>query len=353
MKKKYILIFSDFTKNKNGRNEVTEYVLKKFSNKFNLLKINTGIPYGSSNYTLFFKKILLIFNAITQTSNLKKKINSTYFVLSGGKGLFFDLLIIVYLKILNKKIYIHHHSFSYLNNHSYLIYILSLIGKKNVIHIVLCNLMKKKLKKYKLIKKIIVLSNIILINKRKSFKNFNKKIKIGFISNIDFDKGISEYFEVINNLNNKNFEGLVAGPFLNKKVKSFVLKKVKKYKNIKYLGPIYDRKKNKFYRDLDVLLFPSYYKNEAEPLVIYEAQSYNILVISNSLGCTSAMIENEKDGFLISNKNEYTKKATQILLKLQSNSVKFNKVKKNLFNKYKLKIIKNNKVFNSLLELVN
>ena len=65
------------------------------------------------------------------------------------------------------------------------------------------------------------------------------------------------------------------------------------------------------------------------------------------------MIENDKDGFLISNKNQYIKKATQILLKLQFNSVKFNKVKKNLFNKYKLKISENNQVFNNLLELVN
>ena len=88
MKKKYILIFSDFTKNKNGRNEVTEYVLKKFSNKFNLLKINTGIPYGSSNYTLFFKKILLIFNAITQTSNLKKKSIPHILFCQEGRGFF-------------------------------------------------------------------------------------------------------------------------------------------------------------------------------------------------------------------------------------------------------------------------
>jgi len=262
-------------------------------------------------------------------------------------------LIIIYLNLLNKKIYIHHHSFSYLNTYSYLIYILSLIGKKNITHIVLCNLMKKKLKKYKFIKKIVVLSNIIFVKKKNSLKYPKKKIKIGFISNIDFDKGIKEYFEIFNNINNKTFEGLIAGPFSNYTVKRFVLKEIKKHKNIKYLGSVYDKKKDKFYRDLDVLLFPSYYKNEAEPLVIYEAQSHNILVISNSLGCTPAMIENDKDGFLISNKNQYIKKATQILLKLQFNSVKFNKVKKNLFNKYKLKISENNQVFNNLLELVN
>ncbi len=353
MKKRYILVFSDFTTNRNGRNEVTKHVLKKFSNKFNLLKINTGIPYGCSKYDLLLKKIYLIYKAIIQTHYSKKKINSSYFVLSGGWGLFFDLLIIIYLNLLNKKIYIHHHSFSYLNNYSFLIYILSLIGKKNITHIVLCNLMKKKLKEYYFIKKIIVLSNVFLIKKKNSLKYLKKKIKIGFISNIDFDKGIKEYFKIFNNINNMNFEGLIAGPFLNSSVERFVLKEIKKHKNIKYLGSIYDKKKSKFYRDIDVLLFPSYYKNEAEPLVIYEAQSYNIIVISNSLGCTPAMIENDKDGFLISNKNQYIKKATKILLKLQFNSVKFNKVKKDLFNKYKLKISKNNQIFNNLLELVN
>ena len=353
MKKKNILVFSDFTSNRNGRNEVTEYVLKRFSKKFDLLKINTGISYDCSIYTLFFKKILLILNAFIKVYNLNKKVNSSYYVLSGGKGLLFDLLIIIYLKILNKKIYIHHHSFSYLNNYSYLIYILSVIGKNNVTHIVLCDIMKKKLKQYKFIKKIKVLSNIILINKINSLKYLKKKIKIGFISNIDFDKGIKEYFEIFNNLNNKNFEGLVAGPFLNHRVEKFVLKKIKIKKNIKYLGPIYDKRKKRFYRDLDVLLFPSHYKNEAEPLVIYEAQSYNIIVISNSLGCTKAMIKNAKDGFLISKKKEFIKKATQILLKIQSNPIKFNKVKINLFNKYKLSIINNNKRFNNFLELVN
>lgn len=353
MKKRNILIYSDFTSNKNGRNEVTEHVLKKFSKKFNLLKINTGIVYKYSIYKIFFKKILLIFAAIIQTHNFKKKIDSSYFVLSGGKGLFFDLIIILYLKILNKKIYIHHHSFSYLNNYSYLIYILSVMGKKNVTHIVLCNLMKKKLKKYKFIKKIIVLSNIILINKKKSFKYFKKKIKIGFISNIDFDKGIKEYFQVFDNLNSKNFEGFIAGPFLNSHVERFVLNKIKRYENIKYLGPIYDKRKKIFYKNLDVMLFPSYYKNEAEPLVIYEALSNNILVISNSLGCISTMIENNKDGYLISNKKNYVRKASQILIKIHLNSKKFNQIKINLFNNYNHKIIENNKVFNNLLELVN
>ncbi len=38
-----------------------------------------------------------------------------------------------------------------------------------------------------------------------------------------------------------------------------------------YLGPIYGDAKTAFYGNLDVLLFPSNYVNEAEPLVIHEA----------------------------------------------------------------------------------
>src|SRR4029077_16115808 len=59
---------------------------------------------------------------------------------------------------------------------------------------------------------------------------------------------------------------------------------------VTYLGPVYDEAKTAFYRDLDILLFPTDYANEAEPLVIHEAMRSGVHVIACDRGAISEML---------------------------------------------------------------
>ena len=62
--------------------------------------------------------------------------------------------------------------------------------------------------------------------------------------------------------------------------------------NIEYLGPLYGRDKNNFYKKLDAFIFPTEYKNEAQPIVLYEAMAASVPIISIQRGCISDQVGN-------------------------------------------------------------
>jgi glycosyltransferase involved in cell wall biosynthesis len=63
-------------------------------------------------------------------------------------------------------------------------------------------------------------------------------------------------------------------------------------KHTSHLGPIYGETKERFYQHLDILLFPTKYANEAEPLVIHEALRNGIHVIACDRGAIAELLQN-------------------------------------------------------------
>ena len=69
---------------------------------------------------------------------------------------------------------------------------------------------------------------------------------------------------------------------------------------VEHLGPISDRRAMRsIYCDSDVLLLPSYYPNEAQPLVLLEALNAGLPVVSTRHGGIPDIIDDGVQGFLI------------------------------------------------------
>jgi len=66
---------------------------------------------------------------------------------------------------------------------------------------------------------------------------------------------------------------------------------------IHYLGWLDGTKKNKLYRDTDILVLPSYF--EGMPMVILEAMSYGIPVVSTPVGGIPEVVEDGRTGLLV------------------------------------------------------
>jgi glycosyltransferase involved in cell wall biosynthesis len=184
-------------------------------------------------------------------------------------------------------------------------------------HIVLCEDMAQLLRaRYASAAKIIVLSNAVFTRTEAPVARRAEIRVVGFLGNISPEKGIFEFIEVMKQLAIKephsSVRGLIAGKFDTPQIEETVQRALITCANVKYVGPKYGAEKVRFLTDIDVLLFPSKYRNEAEPLTILEAMSYGSPVIASDRGCIKALVSADS-GLLVENMATFVSDATEKL----------------------------------------
>jgi glycosyltransferase involved in cell wall biosynthesis len=219
--------------------------------------------------------------------------SAAYRSINGGNGQIYDLIYIILLRLFKCKLFIHHHSFDYINSKTLLFAILNKLAGSGCKHVVLGNKMGMLLHELYNIPKenIIIISNSAFFDEPDTSTILDGKkssgMVIGHLANLCIEKGLDDFINVCKVLQNAgvDFEAKLAGPIINEKSKDLVMCACKNISNLTYLGPVYGSQKSKFFKSIDVFIFPSKYKNEAEPLVLYEAAQYGVLNIGTEVGC--------------------------------------------------------------------
>lgn len=228
----------------------------------------------------------------------KTKEGDLYVGLSGGLGQIVDWPYIFISKIFRHRIFVHHHTFAYINAPSILNKLLFALLREET-HIVLSRRMGSELARiYRLnSSKVRVVSNAAFYdatdgNLRES-RSDPAPIQLGFLSNITFEKGFVEFFGILRELKQKGIEyrAHIAGPLSPSARRAFD-ELLATSIDVEYVGAVYGADKAQFYRKLDVFLFPTNYVNEAEPLVVYEAMRNAVHVIACDRGAIAEMLDN-------------------------------------------------------------
>jgi glycosyltransferase involved in cell wall biosynthesis len=218
-----------------------------------------------------------------------------YLGVSGGWGQLLDCCFAILTRIFHGRVWAHHHSFAYVDRQSRLTALLILLLGKNATHIVLCEKMASGLSRaYRLAAPALVLSNAAFLASpaQQSSWVISRPIRVGYLSNITSAKGIDLYTEVaLAFLNSSEIEFKIAGPVVEPAAQQH-LDRVASVKNVEYVGPVFGDAKQAFLAGLDVLLFPSKYENEAEPLVVLEAMSHGVAIVSTDRGCLDCLSHN-------------------------------------------------------------
>lgn len=310
-----------------GMSLVNERIFNELSKITNVDKIDISPTTKNNKFLKFFSRISSVIKGVH--TFFKNRLNnseySLYVGLSGGMGQLWEAIYILIARITKTKIYLHHHSYAYIDKSSIIFKILIFLSGPETYHILLSKKMELDIKdKYKAIKKTLVVSNATFIKKNQP-KNLNfvlqDHVKIGFLSNISFDKGIKDFIETLKNLHNSsvNYSGIIAGRFQDIYSKKFVEKEISKLETVNYIGSINNEDKESFFRSIDLLLFPTKYRNEAQPLVIFEALSFGVPVIAYDRGCISETIKKES-GMLIDKSDDFAPIASELINKLYKNN---------------------------------
>lgn len=221
-----------------------------------------------------------------------------YLALSGGLGQAIDALYVVVAGFLRHPVFVHHHSFAYIDRPTRLNRALfGMLRKAN--HIVLSVGMGRSLQQlYGLDpNRVRVVSNAALFPSIAPAEPETAAVpgplRIGFLSNITFEKGIVEFFAVMSLLHARGvaYQAYIAGPIL-PEVRPRFDQMLSAATRVEYLGALYGEAKEQFYRRLDVLLFPTRYVNEAEPLVIHEALRAGVFTIACDRGAIAEILGN-------------------------------------------------------------
>ncbi|GMQ29537.1 glycosyltransferase family 4 protein [Algoriphagus confluentis] len=143
----------------------------------------------------------------------------------------------------------------------------------------------------------------------RSEKTEKEPLQVLFLSNLLKEKGVYDLLDAVNLLKEKGAvftcilvggEGDISEAALYQKIKDLRLSE-----NVHYLGKKYGMEKLSIIQSSDIFVFPTYYKKECLPLVILEAMSFGLPIITTTEGGIPSLIENERNGLLVEAKNPY------------------------------------------------
>lgn len=299
-----MIFLLDLPKPIHGMANVNKAMLEEASNQFTNIKTINSAPskfshFFATKYWLFIKFLHFPYICVVLILNLffaNHKV--VYRPINGGFGQVFDVFYILICRLFRVKIFIHHHSFNYLLHEKLLFKVLNSLIGKSATHIVLGERMRNQLVElYKVNRiKINIISNSTFFSDSAKIEEFvtTPKLIVGHLANLCNEKGLDSFIQICHLLtrNKIKFEGKIAGPFVNYQAELLVQEAVKENSQIKYLGPLYDTEKDLFFASLDSFVFPSKYKNEAEPLVLYEASQFGAYLCGSNVGCMGTVIDN-------------------------------------------------------------
>lgn len=230
-----------------------------------------------------------------------------YMSVSGGWGMLYELMILGARRSDRVGVVLHHHSFRYLDAPFEPMRRLARAAGPDALHMVLCPGMGRALQAvYPRVRRTLVLSNAAFMSPGPAQARRKGCRVVGHLSNLSREKGVFEVLEAAAAAREYcpavRFQ--IAGPFESDAVEAEFRRRVDLLPNVSYVGALYGPAKSDYFQRLDCFLFPTRYRNEAEPLVIHEALGAGCPVVAFDRGCIGGMVD-KRCGRLIAREGDF------------------------------------------------
>jgi glycosyltransferase involved in cell wall biosynthesis len=218
-----------------------------------------------------------------------------YLAPHSGAGLIYSSLVALVSRCCGYALAVHYHSYRNLGRYTRLMGAFLAICGPAALHVVLAPPMARDLRRlYRSARHVTVVSNTTFVAPRPIERSFGaRRLRIGHLSNLSRKKGIGMVLDCLRELRDRGVEVelWLAGPAEDSETGMLIAEAQTRFgSHIRYLGRLDAMDVPRFYRDIDVFLFPTAYEHEAEPLVIVDAVSAGVPVIATDRGCIAYLL---------------------------------------------------------------
>jgi glycosyltransferase involved in cell wall biosynthesis len=223
-----------------------------------------------------------------------------YLACEGGLGLAYTLQLVVAARRAGLPTYLHHHSFAYLDRPRPLMHAILAAGP-DIHHILLCETMRDAFaRSYGRPVTASVLSNAAFVPPAPPAPPPAGPLTLGHLSNLNRDKGLHTFLDLLRQALavGMDVRGILAGPAaLAADRQAIAAARRELGDRLDYRDAVYDEDKARFYREIDLFVFPTRYANEAQPVVLFEALAAGAQVLSHDRGGITAQVAG--DGLIV------------------------------------------------------
>lgn len=247
---------------------------------------------------------------------------SVYLAGAGGFGLWYQLAVVVAARAKGLRVVFHHHSYAPARRRMAGMSALARVGGRRLVHVALCDGMADALRQhYASVREVRVCSNAGLFEatdpESASRRQSGDTLILGHLSNLSVEKGLGHVLDTLRSARTAGISArlLLAGPATTPEAAALIAAAASEFgADLHHLGPIPADEVAGFYSRLDLFLFPSNYKHEAEPLVVLEAARNGVPTIAFDSGCIRALVPDAS--WLVTAGANFAQAATKLLTRL-------------------------------------
>jgi glycosyltransferase involved in cell wall biosynthesis len=325
-----------------GMTACTEKVAQSLASSCEIRRLNLSDGSAKIGGAFKVRKLLkAFFVALPRLLFGKAPKNSVlYMPLNANAAVLLNIAAVIIGRIRGYRIAIHHHAYSYLDKKQGLIALLNRILDENSLQLLLCphmlNLMQSQ---YRVRSRCALVPSTIMLPAsdngadRSSESKERRLRRIGHLSNLTVSKGALatiETFAAVREMGH-DVQLVLAGPVLETEVELAIEECRERFGNaFEYLGPLYGQDKDDFFNGIDVFLFPTKYRNEAQPIVLSESFQFGAPTITVQRSCIPSLM-GKNTSWAIPMCKDYVSEAAKMIVQWIENPSDYNTARKDAF----------------------
>jgi glycosyltransferase involved in cell wall biosynthesis len=229
--------------------------------------------------------------ALIRLVSMRRLSGAALLSVDAGYGMVYTIVLAMAARCLRYGLTFDHHSNAYISRPSKLMATLVTVAGEDAVHVFKCELVRAEFQRIygrttrtRVIAGTYALSDPPSIRARATIPG--RPLTLGHLSNLSIEKGLEEVIRFGQEAMQLGLADkvILAGRATTARERG-LLERAVAAGHVDYRGPVFSDDKERFFHDIDIFLFPSRYRNELSPLVVWESLLRGVPVIAYRAGC--------------------------------------------------------------------